>query len=131
MKTNFTKSDLKTGMRVTFRNGRRMIALIDGSCGVLASGSDGYSYMNLDSYSHQLMYSPEWCLPIVTTHNLDIMEVHSHPLTHSSVLDLSQTYNETLIWKREEKSEKEIQIEKLQATIALATKQIEELKGKL
>lgn len=95
---NFTKSDLKPGMVVEYRNGDRRI-ILETEKELILSGNYGCSV--LSSYSQNL-------LKIGSNLNLDIVKVYFIKDSKSleSILNLS---NLKLIWERKETVELTLQ----------------------
>lgn len=120
MKKEFTKADLRTGMKVVLRNGDEAIVMK----GFISSVFGGDiiarvigSWDKLSAYGDDL--SSEYP-------DLDIMSVFL-PKSPSQLLTDKATFE--LVWKREEKTEQQKQIEELEATIFKAKEQIEKLKN--
>lgn len=113
----FTKDDLKTGHLVVLRGGREVVIFKD-CASVYTQNGNKYGTLWVDLNSKHT-----WG----TLEDEDIMEVYlqSHP--YSFVREYEKD-ERVLLWKREEKSEKDLQIEKLQATITQAQAQINKLK---
>lgn len=114
MKQEFTKSDLKNFMRVKYRNSHMRI-YIDGRF------YNGSIFSNrVDSYDENL-------IAIMGPSREDIIAVFEEPAEH----DLSIHLYGKLIWERKEKSEQEIELEKLQEQIKTLEKQAQKLKETL
>lgn len=95
MKKEFTKSDLKNGMIVRFRN-----PLIKDSLHILLNGqflnNDGYNYQTFDNSWKEDLYCYD-------CEDYDIMEVFD--TKSESFKDIFKAENLELIWKREEKED--------------------------
>ena len=123
--STFTKDDLKTGHLVVSREGGEYVVFKDSANAhnthksVMVNLNEDYNWATLEDYDDTLKYLEDT--------EYDIMEVYlqSHPYSfvHEYEADKRQ-----LLWKREEKSEKDLQIEELQATITQAQEQISKLK---
>ena len=116
------KEMLKNGMRVKCRNGS-MWTYIDGYFTQIGEGTPRLSYLNtIESWADDL--SPfndkqsEWV----------VVEISKAP--HISIY-FDYTKVTPVIWKREEKSEVEKQLEEIQATIESLTKQVIELEEQI
>ena len=116
------KEILKNGMRVKCRN-RSMWTYIDGYFTQIGEGTPRLSYLNtIESWADDL--SPfndkqsEWV----------VVEISKAP--HISIY-FDYTKVTPVIWKREEKSEVEKQLEEIQATIESLTKQVIELEEQI
>lgn len=115
MKQEFTKSDLKNFMRVKYRNGWvRMY--IDGR---LYSTENLFVLGDITNYNEYLVSRD--------TQSLDIVEIYKEP----SNKHLNSNYFGKLIWERKEKSQQEIELEKLQEQIKALEKQAQKLKETL
>lgn len=110
-----TKNDLKDGMVVENRKGNRMFVLSD--CFIFEKNTyDPISYYNnnLKNIYHE---------------ELDIIKVYK-----TSANDLKRLFKDehlSLIWEREEKSESEIKLEKIQKQIEKLNKSVEEFKNEV
>jgi hypothetical protein len=120
MKKEFTKADLKTGMKVVLRSGDEGIVMK----GFISNdfGGDVIIYMDggwdrLSEYSDDL--SDKYPA-------LDIMSVF---LAERPRQLLTSKGKFKLLWNREEKTEQQKKIEELEVTIKKAQEQIQELKG--
>lgn len=110
MKQEFTKSDLKNFMRVKYRNGDVRIYM-DGR---LYDGASCRGY--IEYYDENLI-----CHHRPDTNIAAVFEQPCEP-------DLSIHRQGKLIWERKEKSEQEIELEKLQEQIKALEKQAQKLK---
>lgn len=122
--STFTKDDLKTGHLVVLRDGEEYVVFK----GVASAYSCNDTIVNLNNHCWDFLegYNDN----LLNNHNfseLDIMEVYlqSHPIGFVREYEKDKRQ---LLWKREEKSEKDLQIEKLQVTITQAQEQIDKLK---
>jgi hypothetical protein len=87
----FTKADLKTGMRVEFRNGDKYIYVDSSAKGFVRGSCSTY----LENYSDDLKYDREYNQP-----QFDIVKVFEEP---KYLIDMFSYDCETpLIWKRQE-----------------------------
>jgi len=122
--STFTKGDLKTGHLVVLRDGRECVVFKD--IASVHSYDDAIVNLNNNSWDALKEYTDN-LLSIDNFSELDIMEVYlqSHPF--SFVREYEKDKRQ-LLWKREEKSEKDLQIEELQVTITQAQEQINKLK---
>jgi len=116
MKKEFTKADLKVGMLAVLRDGEKVLIQENESDGIVYAYSDGYNCFGNDlknKYSNT-----QW----------DILEIWS---LREGGNPLSFTKDDRrLLWKREEKTWREIKIEEIETTIENLKKQVKELKGK-
>lgn len=98
---SFTKSDLKTGMRVVYRDGnKRVIVQKVTFAAPSMHGSPLYHFRD------DMLYGGN-----ISIHPLDIMEVYAAPEKCEDFFNLD--VRGELLFKREEKTEKQIQAEKL------------------
>jgi hypothetical protein len=131
--STFTKDDLKIGYLVVLRGGKEVVVFKDYASVYLQDNySESFvqdccvdlnknnSWFRLEGYTNYLNY--------LDYSEYDIMEVYlqSHPYSFVSEYEKDKR---VLIWKREEKSEKDLKIEELSATIKKAQEQINKLKG--
>lgn len=110
MKQEFTKSDLKNFMRVKYRSGVVRIYI------------DGRFYDGTVCRGYIENYNENLICPLNS--NANIVAVFEQPCEP----DLSIHRQGKLIWERKEKSEQEIQLEKLQQQIKELEKQAQKLK---
>lgn len=122
------KSDLKSGMKVITRSGEQYIVFVGATSNYTQHHNDDIWFVNPikevcswfsgASMAEDMTYGSHW----------DIMEVlvPGHPYDV-----FYHTDGFTSVWKREEKSEAQIQLEKLQEQIAQLTKEADTLKGML
>lgn len=103
------KNDLKTGMRVVTQDGWSGIYLCLENRTIIVSEND---YLDVDGIDDKLL-----CQGV---DSCNIVEIYAQPKTLSKMLDPSVRGD--LVWKRQEKSEEQIQLEKI-------TAQIDELKS--
>ena len=108
-----TKNDLKDGMIVELRNGDKRLVLNGGL-------ADYYSYNSLELYTDDLKF---------TGSSHDIMKIYSSKL--SCLNDILNIKNHDLIWERKDKSEYEINLEKIQNQIEKLNKSVEEFKNEI
>ena len=123
--STFTKDDLKTGHLVVLRNGDEYVVFKDSVSKYTTQSS---VMINLDSmFDWTALENYDYTLKASKSSVLDIMEVYlqSHPYSFVREYDKD---NRQLLWEREEKSEKDLQIEELQVTITQAQEQINKLK---
>lgn len=113
MKQEFTKSDLKNFMRVKYRSGVVQIYI------------DGRFYDGTVCRGYIENYNENLICPLNS--NADIVAVFEQPREP----DLSIHRQGELIWERKEKSEQEIELEKLQEQIKALEKQAQKLKETL
>jgi hypothetical protein len=113
----FTKSDLKTGMFVQYRNGDYRIVIGD-----MLSG-DGYA--TLSSFDEGLKYRPS-----SKTHYMDIIAVYKAG-EHATMANYLAGRDLTLIWERTEQTEAQKEMEVLQKQAKALQEQITKLQGKL
>lgn len=113
-KKMFTKSDLKTGMRVVHRNGEVGIVVKDLDVIIFKSGRN-----SLQNYTEDLLNSVH--------HAYDISEVHLTSIGY--FLDLEVLGD--LLWKREEKSPEQIEAEAISKEISVLQSRLDELSKKL
>lgn len=99
----FTKADLKTGMRVVYRNGRTLVV----AGGATFSTPLGRSFF-VSSFTDELRREKDGGLP-----EYDIMEVYAAPEKCEDFFNLDVLGE--LLFKREEKTEKQQQTEELMA----------------
>lgn len=124
------KSDLKTGMKVVTRNGEVRIVLLS----VVTDYSDQYAQYKNDTgfMVDPIKHSHTWCglsdysddLLSDTTEERDIVEISvpGHPY------DIFYQHNGyRVIWKREEKSESQKQLDAVMAKLAELQKEAEQL----
>ncbi|QDP64827.1 MAG: hypothetical protein GOVbin2917_142 [Prokaryotic dsDNA virus sp.] len=106
---SFTKSDLKDGMVVTYRNGWKRVILDKGllySDNCLSMSSFHFTKVTLDSFNEDLTYYG---------HNpRDIMKV---------------TYMGEILWEREEETAEQKRIKELEEGIAKMQKELNSLMG--
>jgi len=122
----FTKDDLKTGHLVVLRNGEEYVVFKDVDCShdrnntkdVLVALKE-YNWLYIRRYTEELKHN---CNSVG-----DIMRVYIQTSPHSFIREYEPDKRK-LLWKREEKSEKDLQIEELQGTITQAQEQINKLK---
>lgn len=119
----FTKSMLETGMAVVTSDG--ITRLVVGGRLIGENMSRRSNWISLDMYSEDMR---------CTSSNVDILKVFKYR-ANSFNWELNQT-NSELIWTRKEKSEKDLKIDELEATIKeqlentnKAKKQLEELRS--
>lgn len=114
MRKEFTKADLKDGMVVEYRNGRKRIVVGDILYGQINHGK-------LDWYDENLLYSGE---EAQVFNNLDIMKVYE--TKHCRGFNtLFADDNLRLIWEREEREEVEVK----RMTVEEMRQKLEELTG--
>lgn len=102
----FTKFDLKTGMRVKLREGKLDIIFIDTNDGGIVT--DGKTWTPLRNYSEDLIAN-------FGNGDYDIVEVYSQPTVPTELGNVN--VKGSLLWKREGKSQAQIDLEKLQQQI--------------
>ena len=102
----FTKSDLRSGDKVVYRNGDERFVLIETQSLYAESGARA---IGLEDFHENLKFES-------LTASYDIMQIYR---------------NGELIWEREEKSQAQLDYEKLVEQIQDLQKKAEELKGKL
>jgi hypothetical protein len=133
----FTKDDLKTGHLVVLRNRQEYVVFRGSesvyqtsnyhSEAVLVSLNQEVYWLDLEKYLSCLKFNKYTRgYEDVTEH--DIMEVYLQAHPYNFVREYDKDKN-ILLWKRQEKSEKDLQIEELEATINQAKEQISKLKG--
>ena len=125
----FTKDDLKTGHLAVLRGGREVVIFKD-CVSVYTQGFDNGEgcWINLNGHSSwNKLEDYNKDLTNIKYEDSDIMEVYlqSHPYAFVNEYGKDER---VLLWKREEKSEKDLQIDSLQATITQAQEQISKLK---
>lgn len=109
----FTKADLRDGMRVEYRDGTlRVIA-----CGMTRT-CDNYEGVKLGGYSDNMIRAGY--------ESIDIMKVWAAPASCEDFFNLD--VKGPLFWERVEKTEKELEYEKLLAQIEELKQQAEKLK---
>lgn len=119
----FTKADLKDGMVVKYRGGNCYADKNNGLRLVLCKqfiGSDGFAQFR--EYSKDLLLGNE--------PTFDIVEVFT-VIDAGNGLDYITSWLLKSIWKREEKSAEQLEIEKIQAEMEQLNKRLGELKGKV
>lgn len=120
----FTKSDLKDGMVVKYRGGGSFASKDNGLRLVLCNqfvGRDGYG--EFKEYLEDLSLSSD-------DTNFDIVEVFE-VVDASDGLDYITSWALKSVWKREEKSQNQLEIEKIQNEMDTLKQRLEELKGKV
>lgn len=118
MQKQFTKNDLKTGMRVVRPCGK--VGLIVKDLDII-SYEDG-RYVDLSSYTEDMTYK------YAALREFDIDTVYSGTTT-SYLMDLKQLGK--LLWKREEKSPEQIEAENITKEIESLKLRLEELSKKI
>ena len=120
---NFSKSDLKTGMRVRYRNGGIRLVLRDTPLGELVvldkpdhNGISTHNNLNV-GYTNDLR-----CRSDENAADLDIVAVYKPTLVYK-ILDLR--HEGDLIWERKEP--KRLTLEELEARLGFEVEIIEEL----
>ena len=111
MKKDFSKADLRTGMKVVLRNEMKYIVMLDVNGEDLFTNRD-FGLMRFYTYQENLTCKPEL---ICNNRDWDIVEVYR---AHNNSLALDTESLGNLLWKREEKSPEQIAYEQLQAQIA-------------
>ena len=119
LRSQTLKETLKNGMRVKCRNGS-MWTYIDGYFTQIGEYAPTLSYINpIENWADDL-HNRKDCRDSVW----DVMEISKSP---DIVYYFNYAVDTPVIWKREEKSEAEKQLEEIQATIKSLTKQAIEL----
>lgn len=117
----FTKSDLKPCMLVKLRNGN-MGSVVQTQQGLsICNCSCDSSWNPLKDYNDNLVHIG------TCGHDWDIMEVYGYALGGSKGSMFTYKFRDCL-WKREEKSEKDLKIEELQAKAKEIQDELEKLK---
>lgn len=111
-----TKNDLKDGMIVELRNGDKRLILLNKFYKLT-----GEKIVNADSFENNLKHNKYKNLDIIKVYNTE-----GYNLTNIFFQD-----NLTLIWERKEKSESEINLEKIQIQIEKLNKSVEEFKNEV
>lgn len=116
-KTTFTKDDLVVGRHVVeCRNGGRYVLLKEG---LLFGLHDGDGFCRMGEYLEDLTSNVNY------TH-MDIIKVYT-----ISCNNIRKLNNLTLVWKREEKSDAQLEMEECQKQIKLLQEQMDKLQEKL
>jgi len=115
MKQEFIKSDLKNFMRVKYRDGSMRVFI------------EGRFYAQTACLNHVDKYTQELYRDDGIEDPTDIIAVYDEPITRV----LSEDVYGKLIWERKEKSQQEIELEKLQQQIKELEKQAQKLKETL
>lgn len=115
MKKEFTKEDLRIGMLATFRKG---------VSGFYSTEKIAWPDRN-PPYSEQkhLFIDGSGCITTINSLNSDLTYKNNSNYDIMKVYALGE-----LIWEREEKTEQQLQIEKLEATIKQAQEELKQLK---
>jgi hypothetical protein len=113
--TEFTKDMLKTGMEVTLRNGIKYVCFRDTA--IDGFEADVFVSRNQLDWARFSEYTEDGYSSGAGFRHLDIMEVRTgcHPyfITQASY----EKYKATILWKREEKAEKQLEYEKLMSKV--------------
>ena len=112
-----SKNDLKDGMIVELRNGSKRLVLLN-KLYKLVGEKEAHDF---DFMENDLTNSAD--------HKFDVMKVYNTKGCNLITLFLQD--NLTLIWEREEKSESEINLEKIQNQIEKLNKSVEEFKNEV
>lgn len=124
---NFTKDMLKTGMVVETRKGD--LALIVGKYVMYKTTTQRLSLKN---YNDDLIYD---CGSINDSKGYDIVKVHEVSTSNTFEYSFNSKYMGKLLWERQEKSEAQLEIEKMKLEKAEYDKQfndrLAELENKL
>lgn len=107
-----TKNDLKDGMIVELRKGEKRLVLYTKLLGLNC-------YDNISSYTEDLKHK--------NYNDYDIVKIYK-----GQAYRINEIFkNVSLIWEREEKSESEIKLEKIQEQIEKLNKSVEELENEV
>ena len=120
-KNTFTKQDLKTGMYVEDRRGKRAIVLLGTeNMGDIISGE---TWSTLRNFNNDLT-----CVKPYNHSKFDIVKVYlpNNTFEYGNMIDKYEKYE--LIWEREEKSEVKAEIEKIKAKVEELESEISQLK---
>jgi len=123
MEKEFTKDDLKTGMRITTRSGNRYLVLrdfaheYDSETDILLN-IEQKEWNSLNSYSLFLCHNTYQSLDVI---KVEILE-HCYSMLHENGKYIT-------VWERKEKSEKDKKIEELQKQLDDIKNKMEELKN--
>lgn len=109
-----TKNDLKDGMVVELRNGKKYVVLLG-------------KIMNISNYTNIHQYDDKLEMKDMTT--FDIVKIFNSK--GWSLNNISDNDNLSLIWKREEKSEAEIKLDSIEKQIEELQKSAKELREEI
>lgn len=123
----FTKADLKTGMIIEFMSGEIAQVLLNTKNGDIVTG---------DTWFPLISYTDEDLFELTDHYQVRIKAVYlpknnkAFSLSEAKRDNLSQ-YEYKVVWKREEKSAEQIEIESIQAEMDKLSQRLSELKGKV
>lgn len=121
----FTKADLKTGMIIEFINGELGQVLLGTLNGDIVTGETWFPLATRNNTELFELKDPESVKTVYSPKNNKFL-----CLKQAKINNLSH-YEYTVVWKREEKSAEQIEIEKIQAEMEQLNKRLGELKAKV
>lgn len=115
----FTKADLKDGMVVEYRKGKRRL-VFNGTF----TGIDGY--LELSDFNDDLMYTAD--LTLCDSRDYDIVKVYDIKFV-GKIPDIFDIHNLELIWERPEEEYKEMTVEEIEKALGCKIKVVGEKNG--